>query len=222
MIVQTDNVGRAFGRGHGRVVALAGIEIAFPPATFALLQGPSGSGKTTLLNIIGGLDTPTSGSVHVAGHDLAAIGERQLDELRRTRIGFVFQGVALVAVMSAQENVEFALRVAGFAPADRAQRARECLSAVGLAARSEHRPAELSGGEQQRAAIARAMAHRPQLLLADEPTAELDTHSGADVLQMLRGLVDHEGMTVVMSSHDRKAADYADSISVLRDGRLVS
>jgi putative ABC transport system ATP-binding protein len=195
--------------------------MAVPERSLTVLRGPSGSGKTTLVNILGGLDLPTSGIVRFGDAQVSALGEKARDELRRTAMGFVFQGLALVAVMSAYENVEFALRVAGVPGRERRRRAEECLGLVGLRRRMDHRPHELSGGEQQRVAVARALAHRPRVIYADEPTAELDTHTGLAVVKLFRDLVAQSGVTVVMTTHDPQMMELADRMYTLEDGRIV-
>ena len=220
MITAVD-VTRSYRAGGGVVTALDGVSIGIEPHLLTVLHGPSGSGKTTLINILGALDRPTSGAVLLDGADITALSESERDELRRRRMGFVFQSVALIAAMSALENVEFALRIAGADRGGRERRARECLAMVGLRSRMHHRPGELSGGEQQRVAIARGFAHRPQVLFADEPTAELDTHTGMQVVGILRGLTGEQGVTVVMSSHDPAIVDLADRRVSLRDGRIA-
>ena len=215
-------VTRSYRAGGSTVTALDRVSMAIEPRALTVLHGPSGSGKTTLINILGALDLPTSGAVLVDGADVTALSEAERDDLRRSRMGFVFQSVALIAAMSALENVEFALRIAGVDRAGRQRRARECLAMVGLRSRMHHRPGELSGGEQQRVAIARGFAHRPQVLFADEPTAELDTHTGMQVVGILRGLTGEQGVTVVMSSHDPAIVDLADRRVPLRDGRIAA
>ena len=184
-------------------------------------EGRSGSGKTTLINLLGALDRPTSGTVNFNGVDITRAGERVKNELRRKRMGFVFQSEALISMMSANENVEFGLRIAGVGAKGRSERARKCLSLVGLAKRMDHRPYELSGGEQQRVAIARAIAHRPDVVFADEPTAELDTNMGLQVVKMFRDLVELEGLTVVMTTHDPSMIEVADHVLTLEDGEIV-
>ena len=212
---------RSFRVGGTAVYALHEVSLRVPRARLTILQGPSGSGKTTLINILGALDYPDHGRVEFDDLDVVTLNEAERDELRRRRMGFVFQSVALIGVMSAFENVDFALRVAGYHDARREQRARECLTLVGLRGRMHHRPGELSGGEQQRVAIARAIAHEPALLFADEPTAELDTHTGLQVIGMVRALVREQGVTVVMSSHDPYIIELADHVVQLEDGRVL-
>ena len=221
-MISAVEVTRSYRAGGSVVTALDGVSIRIEPRTLTVMHGPSGSGKTTLINILGALDRPTSGAVLIDGADVTPLSESERDDLRRLRMGFVFQSVALIAAMSALENVEFALRIAGFDRGGRERRARECLTMVGLRSRLHHRPGELSGGEQQRVAIARGFAHRPQVLFADEPTAELDTHTGMQVVGILRALTGEQGVTVVMSSHDPAIVDLADRRVSLRDGRIAA
>ncbi len=220
VIIRAEGASREFKTGGGVVQALREATLAIEAGTLALLQGPSGSGKTTLINLLGALDSPTSGGVWFDGEPLHELSESARDELRRLRMGFVFQSVGLIALMSAFENVEFGLRIAGYPADDRPRRVRECLALVGLARRMHHRPSELSGGEQQRVAIARALAHRPAVIFADEPTAELDTAMGLQVMGVLRNLVSSEDVTVVMSSHDPAMADLVDRTIALEDGTV--
>ena len=186
-----------------------------------VLVGKSGSGKTTLMNILGALDPPTEGKVLFEGQDIAQLPETERCRLRRKKVGYVFQSVALIPLMTALENVAFALRLAGDkrSPEDRAL---ECLRLVGLEKRAGHLPQELSGGEQQRVAIARAMAHRPSILFADEPTAELDSGTALQVAHIFRDLTDKEGITVVMTTHDRELATIGDKIYALEDGEIIA
>jgi putative ABC transport system ATP-binding protein len=221
-IIEADRASREFPTGDTVVYALREASVHISQGTLVLLQGPSGSGKTTLINLLGALDTPTSGAVFFEGAPLHTLPEPARDEIRRLRMGFVFQSVGLIMLMSAFENVEFGLRIAGFDIAKRARRAEECLGLVGLSRRMHHRPSELSGGEQQRVAIARAMAHRPAVIFADEPTAELDTAMGIRVIESFRTLVKAEGVTVVMSSHDPAVAELADRVIVLEDGKVTN
>ncbi|MDZ4718411.1 MAG: ABC transporter ATP-binding protein, partial [Roseiflexaceae bacterium] len=186
------------------------------------LMGPSGSGKTTLLNLIGGLDRPSAGTVTVAGQRLDSLNTQALAILRRN-IGFIFQSFALTPTASAYENVELALRIGGGVPrAEWDGRVLRCLAAVGLAERANHRPYELSGGQQQRVAIARALVTRPQIILADEPTGDLDSRTGERVLGVLRNLCDHAGVTLLMATHDPVAAAFADDLYRLRDGQIIA
>jgi putative ABC transport system ATP-binding protein len=220
-LVEAVDVRRVFPSGGGPVEALRGVTLAVPASSLTVLRGPSGSGKTTLVNLLGGLDLPTTGTVRFDGVEVSALGEAARDSLRRTSMGFVFQSLALVAVMSALENVEFGLRVAGLPARERGHRAEECLALVGLRKRMNHRPHELSGGEQQRVAVARAIAHRPKVIFADEPTAELDTHAGLAVVKLFRDLVERSGVTVVMTTHDPQMMELADRVSTLEDGRVA-
>lgn len=221
-IIRAENIIRKFNSGKEIVVALKGIDMAIGRSTLTMFKGRSGSGKTTLMNLLGALDLPTSGRVFFDDIDLTMLPETSRDDFRRTNIGFVFQSVALISMMSAYENVEFGLRVAGYDPGNRKERAEECLNLVGLAPRMYHRPHELSGGEQQRVAIARAFAHRPKVVFADEPTAELDTHMGLQVVKLFKNLVSQEGITVVMTTHDPGMIDVADRVFALEDGELVN
>jgi len=221
-ILQAVRVSREFRAGGEVVHALREASLLVEQGTMTLLQGPSGSGKTTLINVLGALDYPTSGAVSFEGIPLQTLSEPERDEIRRLRMGFVFQSVGLINLMSAFENVEFGLRIAGFEPSGRSRRAEECLTLVGLQKRMHHRPSELSGGEQQRVAIARAMAHRPAVIFADEPTAELDTAMGLQVIERFRALIEAEGVTVVLSSHDAAIAELADRVVAMEDGTVFN
>ncbi len=218
--VEVTDVTRTFRRGGQEVRALRGVDLTVPPGTMVALHGRSGSGKTTLLNIIGGLDEPTSGAVEVCGTDLVAASRRKRVELRRDRIAFVFQAFGLLPVLSAVENVEVPLRLHELPADERRARARHLLSLVGLGHRADHRPAELSGGEQQRVAIARALANQPELLIADEPTGQLDSGTGRRVMDLLRSLVDETGLAMLVATHDATLLADADVAWELRDGRL--
>jgi len=200
--------------------ALKGISLEIPRGKLTIFRGRSGSGKTTLMNILGALDSPTSGSVLFADRDITKMSERERSLLRRREIGFVFQSVALVPMMSAYENVEFALRLAKLRE-NRRERAIECLRMVGLAARMDHMPQELSGGEQQRVAIARAIAHKPKVLFADEPTAELDTNTGLQVVKIFKELTQSEGVTIIMTTHDTGLMEIGDKAYELEDGEII-
>ena len=205
--------------------ALKGVDLEIPQGKLTILRGRSGSGKTTLMNILGALDVPTEGSVIFHTEEektiaLQEISEAERTSLRRTAIGYVFQSVALIPMMTARENVEFALRM-GHYTGDRVQRVRECLELVGLSARAEHMPAQLSGGEQQRVAIARAIAHRPSIVFADEPTGELDTQTAVSVVGLFRQLCQTQGVTIVMTTHDRGFMDIGDQIYQLEDGEII-
>lgn len=220
--MRTDSVFRHFRSGRETVRAVDGVSLEVPERKLTILRGKSGSGKTTLMNLMGALDEPTGGAIFFRNREISGISERQRDELRRTELGFVFQGIALISLMSAFENVDFRMRVAGFDARARQQRVRESLSIVGLAKRMHHRPFEMSGGEQQRVAIARAIAHRPSLVFADEPTAELDSHTGLQVVRLFRQLVDEEELTILMTTHDMSLLDVADRVYELQDGKVVS
>ena len=220
-IMVVKNVEKIFPTPTGDFHALKDISIEVPKGKLTILRGRSGSGKTTLLNILGALDYPSSGSVELDGTDIAQLDEDSRAGLRRTDIGFVFQSVALIPIMTAVENVEFALRMTGYT-GDRRKRAMECLSLVGLSQRADHMPAELSGGEQQRVAIARAIAHRPKILFADEPTGALDTASGLKVVKIFTDLTDSEGVTIVMTTHDVGLMDFGNRIFELEGGELVN
>ncbi|MEU9453915.1 ABC transporter ATP-binding protein [Streptomyces sp. NPDC048277] len=211
-------VSRRYGSGDGVVTALDRVSLAFPGGTFTAVMGPSGSGKSTLLQCAAGLDRPTSGSVTVGGTELTTLGETGLTLLRRERVGFVFQAFNLLPSLTAEQNVVLPLRLGGRRPAK--ARVREVLDQVGLGDRARHRPGELSGGQQQRVALARALITRPEVLFADEPTGALDSRTGREVLKLLRGMVDAEGRTVVMVTHDPVAASYADRVVFLVDGRV--
>ncbi|MEU7867618.1 ABC transporter ATP-binding protein [Dactylosporangium sp. NPDC049140] len=215
-VVALEGVHKRFGT----VVALDSVTLGFARATFTAVMGPSGSGKSTLLQAAAGLERPTAGTVRVAGTDLATLNETGLTLLRRDRIGFVFQAFNLLSSLSAEQNVALPLRLAGRKPSRREVRA--VLDAVGLADRARHRPAELSGGQQQRVAIARAIITRPDVLFADEPTGALDSRTGREVLGLLRSMVDGQGQTVVMVTHDPFAAAHADRVVFLADGRVAA
>lgn len=221
MIISTDNINRIFYSGAETIHALRDVTIDVYSGTLTVLKGRSGSGKTTLMNILGALDKPDDGKVFFDGKEITAMGEAQRDTLRLHDVGFVFQSVALIGQMSAYENVEFALRLSGAPRKEWRSRAEECLSFVGLKARMRHRPGELSGGEQQRVAIARAIVHRPKVIFADEPTAELDTTMGLQVMKLFRQLVRKEGITIVMTTHDPNMMELADHVYSLEDGAIV-
>ncbi|WP_448544120.1 ABC transporter ATP-binding protein [Roseiflexus sp.] len=220
--VRVTNVTRAYTVNNEQVLALRGISLTVEEGAFVALMGRSGSGKTTLLNMIGGLDQPTSGEVALYGQVLNGMNQEQLTLLRREKIGFIFQSFALLPILSAWENVEMPLRIAGVrSRRERRQRAEAALALVGLERWATHRPAEMSGGQQQRVAIARALVSRPRLLLADEPTGELDSTTGRNLLTLLRTIVRTEGVTLIMATHDRTIFDFADIVYQLRDGQIV-
>lgn len=220
-IIRTENLVRNFNTGKEVVHALKNLDISIAPQTLTILRGRSGSGKTTLINILGALDMPTSGNVFLDNEDITRMSEYKRDELRRKKMGFVFQSVALISMMSAYENVEFGLRISEYNPRERKLRAEECLNLVGLGKRMHHRPHELSGGEQQRVAIARAVAHKPEVIFADEPTAELDTLMGLQVVKLFKSLVEKEGLTVIMTTHDPSMMEIADKVYTLEDGEVI-
>jgi putative ABC transport system ATP-binding protein len=220
--VRVTNVTRAYTVNNEQVLALRGVSLTVEEGAFIALMGRSGSGKTTLLNMIGGLDQPSSGEVALYGQVLNGMNQDQLTLLRREKIGFIFQSFALLPILSAWENVEMPLRIAGVrSRRERRQRAEAALALVGLERWATHRPAEMSGGQQQRVAIARALVSRPRLLLADEPTGELDSTTGRNLLTLLRTIVRTEGVTLIMATHDRTIFDFADVVYQLRDGQIV-
>ena len=221
MMLTTEGVKRSFPTPGGDAFwALKGIDIQVPRGKLTILKGRSGSGKTTLLNILGALDKPTSGTVTLNDQNIVRMSEKRRGLLRRREIGFVFQSVALIPMMSAFENVEFALRMAKVSE-NHARRAEECLKMVGLHQRMSHMPQELSGGEQQRVAIARAIAHKPKVIFADEPTGELDTNTGLQVVKIFKDLATSEGVTVVMTTHDVGLMEIGDTVYELEDGEVV-
>ncbi|MGC5053327.1 ABC transporter ATP-binding protein [Micromonospora sp. DT48] len=217
--VRVVQLARTYGSGPQAVTALAGVDAEFQRGTFTAVMGPSGSGKSTLLQTAAGLDRPSSGQVWIGDQELSRLSETRLTKLRRSRIGFVFQAFNLIAALTVEENIQLPLRLAGIRPD--AAWLREVVERVGLGERLHHRPAELSGGQQQRVAIARALATRPEVIFCDEPTGALDTQTAAEVLTLLRSVVDESRQTVIMVTHDPVAASYADRVMVLADGRLV-
>ncbi|MFJ7164301.1 ABC transporter ATP-binding protein [Streptomyces globosus] len=220
-MVVVDGVHRAFGSGERAVHALRGASFEVARGSLTALKGRSGSGKTTLLNLVGGLDTPTGGTVAVDGTDLAGLDEEGLLALRRDRIGFVFQSFGLIPVLTAAENVGVPMRMRGVPAKEREERARTLLALVGLAEHAGQRPGELSGGQQQRVAVARALANEPALVIADEPTGQLDSETGRSIMQLLRAVVRSEGVTVLVATHDPVLLELADTVVELRDGRIA-
>ena len=220
-IVDAQNVSRHFTVGGEIVQAVRNVSLRVSRGQFVALMGRSGSGKTTLLNLIAGLDHPDQGSIRLAGQEIAHASEQQLLEIRRHTIGFVFQSFGLLPLLSAYENVEIALRIAGVGLQERRDRARELLRTVDLHARSDHRPYELSGGEQQRVAIARALANHPALIVADEPTGELDSGNARAIFHLLHDLVHDSGVTILTATHDRAVLEYADRVEEMADGRIL-
>ena len=220
--LEVTNVTRAFQVGGEQIFALRGVNMQVPRGAFIALMGRSGSGKTTLINLIGGLDRPTQGEITIAGQPLSAMSQEQLTRMRRDTIGFVFQAFALLPILTAAENVEVPLRIGGATPGrERRARVDHTLALVGLEKWANHRPTEMSGGQQQRVAIARALVSRPRLLLADEPTGELDSSTGRTILTLMREIVRSEGVTLVIVTHDRSVREFADVVYEMRDGQIV-
>ena len=220
IIVECKNVVREYPLGGDTVYALKGVDLELRRGDLVGLMGRSGSGKTTLLNLVGGLDRPTRGTVMIDGQNVGALSDQKATELRRHRIGYIFQSFALMPVLSALENVELPMHIAGVSVGERRRRAIELLEMVGLGRRMHHRPFELSGGEQQRTAIARALCNRPSLILADEPIAELDSITGLQILKLLMRVRDLENITVVIATHDATIHEVADRTYQLVDGRV--
>ena len=220
-IVEINEVSKQYLQGRVTVNAIDHLNLTIVPGEFTVLCGPSGSGKTTLLNMIGGLDIPTHGSICIEGRDLADLSRTELSRLRRDRIGFVFQAYNLVPVLTAYENAEFVLALQGMEEKLRHQKTMAILAEVGLAGLEHRRPDELSGGQQQRVAIARAIAPEPAIVLADEPTANVDSATADALLELMERLNHHEGVTFLFSTHDQRVIDRAHRIIRLRDGRLV-
>ncbi|CAL9609869.1 ABC transporter ATP-binding protein [Streptomyces sp. enrichment culture] len=220
-MVRVQDVRKSYGRDSAAVHALRGVSFDVPQGELVALKGRSGSGKTTLLNIVGGLDTPDAGRVEVDGRDLAQLDEDGLLALRRDRVGFVFQSFGLIPILTAAENVGVPMRLRRAAPREREERVELLLSLVGLADHAAQRPGELSGGQQQRVAIARALANEPALLIADEPTGQLDAETGHSVMELLRAVVRSERVTALVATHDATLLDLADRVLELRDGEIV-
>lgn len=221
LVVDVRDVTRTFGSGESAVRALRGASCAIREGELTALIGRSGSGKTTLLNIIGGLDRPTSGTVQVAGQEVTAMSERERTAFRRQAVAFIFQSFGLIPILSAAENVGIPLRIAGSPARSREERASLLLALVGLADHARQRPNELSGGQQQRVAIARALAGRPRLLIADEPTGQLDSQTGRQIMRLLRTVVRSEGITALVATHDPVLIELADTVLQLDDGVLT-
>ena len=219
-MVAADGVTRTFGRQRTATRALRGVSFTVPAGQLVALRGRSGSGKTTLLNIVGGLDRPDSGRVRVAGRDVTVMSERERMAMRRTSVAFIFQSFGLIPILSAAENVGVPLRITGTRPAEREERVRLMLDIVGLGGHAKQRPGELSGGQQQRVAIARALAGRPEVLLADEPTGQLDSETAGQIMRLLRVVVQSEGVTALVATHDPNLIDIADSVLILEDGQI--
>jgi len=219
-IIETRNVRKVYGMNGVNVEAVRGIDLAIKTGEFLAIIGPSGSGKSSLLYLLGAMDRPTEGEVLFEAQNIAKMNDRQRTDLRAKKIGFIFQTFNLLPTLTAIENVEISMRLGGMPRGERWRRAGELLQKVGLAERTRHLPRHLSGGERQRVSIARAIANRPLLLLADEPTGNLDSKMGTDILELLRAIATDDGQTVVMVTHDFRAASYADRVLVLRDGRI--
>jgi len=220
-MVRVEGLHRTFGSGPTAVHALRGVSLTARRGELTALQGRSGSGKTTLLNLLGGLDRPSSGRITVDGQDLGGLGEEGLLALRRDRIGFVFQSFGLIPILTAAENVGVPMRLRRTAAAERERRVAELLALVGLSDHVDQRPGELSGGQQQRVAIARALANQPVLIIADEPTGQLDADTGRAVMRLLRAVVRSEGVTALVATHDPQLMELADRTLELRDGQMV-
>ena len=220
-LIRTQNLRRDFLVGHEVVHALDGVSLTMKEGAFLGVMGPSGSGKSTLLYLLGGLDRPTNGHIWVRGQDITELDENELAVYRRQEVGFVFQTFRLIPTMTALENVVFPMLFARIPPARRRERARSLLQAMGLADRIAHRPTELSGGEQQRVAIARALVNDPTIILADEPTGNLDSHTGTEVMTVLARLNQEQGRTIVVVSHDPAVVDVAGQYIHLQDGRIT-
>jgi putative ABC transport system ATP-binding protein len=221
-IVNVEAVSRRFPLDHSFVSALNGVNLRVESGEFLAIAGPSGSGKSTLLNLIGCIDKPTAGRILIEGVDTSTLNPTRLTALRREKIGFVFQTFNLIPVFTAAENVEFPLLVQGVSASERRQRVAAALDSVGLSARANHRPDLLSGGERQRVAVARAIVHRPALVLADEPTANLDTRNATQLIDLMHGLNRRLGLTFVFSTHDQRLLEHTDRIVRLCDGQVVS
>ncbi len=221
-VVSVKDVTKDYEVGKVIVRALRGVSMDVDEGEFAAIVGPSGSGKSTIMNLIGGLDVPTEGTVLVGGKDLSKVPSKKLADLRLHNIGFVFQAYNLVPVLSARENVEFVLQLQGVSRSERHERAQKALDEVGLSDLGDRRPAEMSGGQQQRVAVARAIVAKPKLVLADEPTANLDSKTGLDLLELMRELNEDRGVTFIFSTHDPKVMDYARRIVTLIDGKIES
>jgi putative ABC transport system ATP-binding protein len=220
-VLRAIDVVRDYPSGDTVIHALRGVSLSADPGRLIAVRGRSGSGKTTLLNILGGLDQPSSGQVFIEDHEVSAMSEDELVDVRRRSVAFIFQAFGLVPILSAAENVEVPLRLVKTDPKTRDARVRELLELVGLGGRMKHRPHELSGGEQQRVAIARALANQPRILLADEPTGQLDTETGHVIMTLLRDVVRTQGLTAIVATHDPVMLDVADQVLELRDGELL-
>jgi putative ABC transport system ATP-binding protein len=220
-VVRLNRVAKTYRSGAIDVAALKGISLQIPSNRFSVVIGASGSGKTTLLNLIGCIDTPSSGTVEVCGQNIDELGDDSVSDFRARNIGFIFQTFSLIPVLSAYENVEYPLLLVGMPVAERRQRALAMLEAVGLAAQARQRPNQLSGGQRQRVAIARALVKGPQLVLADEPTANLDSATGASIIELMRRVQEQSRTTFIFATHDPQLMSHADEIFAIRDGELI-
>ncbi len=218
--IETEEIWRIYKTGSLEVAALKGVNLQIAQGTFAALKGRSGSGKTTLLNCIGGLDSPTRGKIRIFGEEIDAWNERRLTQWRRDQVGFIFQSFGLLPSLSAFENVELILRMAGVQSGERQEKATHCLELVGLTRWQDHRPFELSGGQQQRVAIARALANDPKLILADEPTGELDSATAREILSLFQQIVREQNVTLLIVTHDSLVDSYVDTVLYLKDGQI--
>jgi len=219
-VLRCEALTRTYGSGATEVKALVDAELAIEPGELVILRGPSGSGKTTLLNLLGGLDVPTSGHVWLGDREVTGASERDLVDMRRREIGYIFQTFALLSALSAAENVELPMRMIGMPVAERRERVAELLAVVGLAEHAEQRPNELSGGQQQRLGIARALANSPRLIIADEPTGQLDSLNAEAMMSLIASLVHERGVSAIVSTHDPRMAAHADRILEIHDGHL--
>jgi len=220
-VIRAEGVSRRFGQDAAEVVAVDQVSFSLMQGEFAALVGPSGSGKSTLLNLVGGLDDVDHGTIELAGRDLASLSASEKSDFRRDHIGFIFQSYNLIPVLSAAENIEYIMLLQGVKGAERRRRVNEMLEIVGLSGLGHRRPAEMSGGQQQRVAVARAMASNPEIILADEPTANLDSKTGIALLETMRQLNESQGVTFLFSTHDQKIIDRAKRLIWLEDGRIV-
>jgi putative ABC transport system ATP-binding protein len=220
-VIRAEGVSRRFGKDAAEVVAVDQVSFSLMQGEFAALVGPSGSGKSTLLNLVGGLDDVDHGTIELAGRDLASLSASEKSDFRRDHIGFIFQSYNLIPVLSAAENIEYIMLLQGVKGAERRRRVNEMLEIVGLSGLGHRRPAEMSGGQQQRVAVARAMASNPEIILADEPTANLDSKTGIALLETMRQLNESQGVTFLFSTHDQKIIDRAKRLIWLEDGRIV-
>ncbi|SES77664.1 ABC transporter ATP-binding protein [Thalassotalea agarivorans] len=220
-VIETIDLCRHFGKGDTLVQAMQNVNITIEEGEFTAIIGPSGSGKTTLLQMIGGLDNPSSGAVMLDGKNISSMTGAELSDFRRDHIGFIFQAYNLIPVLSAEENAEYIMLLQGVSAKERKQRVDDMLAQVGLTGKADRRPAQLSGGQQQRVAIARAMVSKPSIILADEPTANLDSHTGMDLIHLMKTLNEENNMTFVFATHDPKIMDSAKRIIRLVDGKVV-